>query len=364
MLREAKINLHKVIRGAVIAFVFFAFLFVPVTANANRLREGDAMPPGNNYIPPNSFTNTLPTTPNIRGWRSNMLEGRTLTRREQGLDLRGLIPDIRSFVTASVINEYITDDIVTSLISEARRLRARSISFRYEDHTTDEIVSIVIYADVVTTLPHTLVRSVNFCVSEGRLLSMNEAVGMEIAPLAERILAERIRNNPERYYAALSAPLANQAFYLTNDRLVILFDGFRLSTRVGEVDTIELILENINTVVLTKDDYRPDGPYGLKMIPLRDMLEGQLGFDVDWFDCDDWGNHAIISRNGQNLIELRPDDNEYIVLGTQRRSLEAAPQVIDGRTYIPITFFDQILPLTTFSIGTNGSITFLSYFED
>jgi hypothetical protein len=356
-----KLKQNSIFRG-VLTLALFGILFT-ATAYARPLDglfDGDAPPPG--YLPPSFFNPPAAAAPVVvapRAWRSSMLSERALTRRQAGLEIRGVIPVITdAFESADIINSHIEDDIVDSLISEARR-RARAISFSYKYHASDDIVSIVISANVVTTLPHTLVRSVNFCKDSGRILSMNEAAGKTIAPLAERILAEKIRSNPERYYAALSAPLSTQAFYITSDRLVILFDGFRLSTRVGEVAGIEIILSNIKTVVLNPEDYRTDGPYGIKMIPLRSMLEYRLGYNVSW---DEVYRRATISRNGINLIELGEDTNEYIILGTQRRALEAPPKMIGDYMYVPITFFDQILPLTTYTIGFDGSITFLAYF--
>jgi hypothetical protein len=363
MFRDIKRLSQNLKRVAVIAVVFFAFLCIPATVFARPWENTDSVPPGNIYVPVPSHINA-PSNFAPRSWRSDMLSEIPFTRRHEGLDIRGNVPVILdSFLSAREINEYIMEDIVASLIAEARRLRARAISFTYEYYPTEDIISIVIYADVVTTLPHTLVRSVNFDVFAGQILTMDGATGMEISTLAERILSERIRSNPERYFAALSAPLSTQSFYLTDERLVILFDGFRLSTRVGDVDSIELFLSNINSVVLTEDDYRQDGPYGLKMIPLRAMFEGRFGLDVVW---DEFEQRAIIYLNGLEFIVLSANDNEYIVIGTpsQRRSLEAAPQMIEDRMYIPITFFDQILPLTTFTIGNDRSITFLSYLEN
>jgi hypothetical protein len=340
--------LHKILCGAALAAVLFA---VPVTASSNPLNVT-----WNNHILPPSLN-----TPPDRTWNSSMLSDRPLTRRQEGLDIRGRIPDISgSFVSAHFLNDHISNNLVTSLVGEARRLRARSVSFRYEYHPTEDVISIVIFADVATTLPHTLVRSVNFCPENGTLLSVNQATSMDIMSLAERFLSEKIRSNPERYYAALAAPFSAQTYYLSNGRLVIMFDGFRLSTRVGEIETIEINLNNVRTVILSPENYRTDGPYGLKMIPLRTMLEWHLDYEVYW--CD-WTHMVVVSRNGMNIIELRPDDNDYIVLGTQRRSLEAAPQIIEGNMYVPITFFDQILPLTTYAIGFDGSIRFLSYLE-
>ncbi|MCL2578023.1 MAG: copper amine oxidase N-terminal domain-containing protein [Defluviitaleaceae bacterium] len=340
--------------------VLFMLVFVVLISTAPVLTFANP----NHFDFTNHFDFANHIAPPVRSWRSSMLSWREPTRRQEGLDIRGIVPDINGFHSATLINEHIRDDVITSLIAEARRIRARAITFSYDYYPTDKIISIVIRADVATTLPHTLVRSVNFCAYTGRILTMNEATGMEIASLAERVLAEKIRANPELYYAALSALVAD-AFYLTDNSLVILFDGFRLSTRIGTVDTIELLLGNIRTVELHLNDYRPDGPYELKMIPLSYVVR-HLGYGVRW---DSWDGRIIIDRDGVDLIEMRRYDNEYIVHGTQRRSLEVAPQIIfyeDSRsyhTYVPITFFDQILPLTTYTIGWDGSITFLAYFD-
>ncbi|MCL2048247.1 MAG: copper amine oxidase N-terminal domain-containing protein [Defluviitaleaceae bacterium] len=367
MLPTQNQKLHKIIRGvriaiAVLAVVFVLFaLVLPVLANSNIFNYVPG--PGNAPAAPYASSNSTSLAEEItepQKWDSSMLSERPLTRRQEGLGIRGTIPVISNeFVEAAFLNEHI-EDVVNSLIAEARRLRARAISFSYEYHpnATNDVISLVIFADVVTTLPHTLARSVNFCGTDGSFLTVNEAVGMDIIPLAERLLEEKIRSNPERYFAALTAPFSAQTFYLSNNVLVILFDGFRLSTRVGEVDFIELNLDNISTAVLSAADYRTDGPYGLKMIPLYFTLKHHLGYDVFW--CD-FTRVATVSRNEQSIIELRPDDNDYIVLGTQRRSLEAPPQIIDESMYVPITFFDQVLPLTTYTIALDGSITFLSY---
>lgn len=362
--------LHKVLLRAMLVIVFL-LLSATTTVFAFPVQGGmESFPPGSFYVPSHQIV--APFVTPAHSWRTHMLTDRAPTRRHEGLNIRGAVPRIcSSFSPAPYINRHIDDEVITSLISEARRLRARAMFFDFSYHPTNDIVSVVITADVFTTLPHTLVRSVNFCMYSGQLLSMNDATGMEIMPLAERVLAEKIRSNRERYYAALAAPIPD-AFYLTYDSLVILFDGFRLSSRVEAVDTIELALGNILTAELGLDEYRPDGPYDLKMIPLRIMLEQRLGYDVRWVEDFDehgrfLGGRAIISRNDIDLIEMRANDNEYIIHGAQRRTLEAAPQLFFNEytreydKYVPITFFDQILPLTTYTINDDGSITFLLY---
>ena len=316
-------------------------------------------PPGNDdfYIP------QQPWQPSSSAWRSDTLGFRPLPSRQFGLDIRGSVPIIdNSFFSADSIN-HVLDSVIASLLNDANRLRARAIDFRFKHYSVNDVVSIVIYAEVLTTIPHTLVRSVNFRESTGQLICMNNAMGMDVIPLAERILAEKIRNNPEHFYAALSAPIAGQAFYLTHDRLVILFDGFRLSSRIEGVGSIELFHHNIRGGVLQRHEYREGGPYGLKMIPVRRLLHELLGFHVIWHP----DASTDIIRNGRTIVSLRAYDNNYIINGTHHRFLEAAPELIIDHAgfshkYVPITFFDHILPLTTYSINSwDGSITFLTY---
>ena len=316
---------------------------------------GDNMPPDINF-------ETRFGEPPILRWRSNgMISERTLTRRLEGMDIREPIPVVNpAFGPASEIINFHIEEAVASLISEARRVRARAITFRYEIHATNELVSIVIYATVSSVISRTFVRSVNFSPFDGNLLTMNDAMGIDVASLTERILVELIRSDPGHYYAALSAPLTNQAFFLTDNELVLLFDEFRLSTREEGVHVISLIRNYIRTATITRGEYQfsPDG-YNLKMIPVRNILE-EFGFFVDW---DPWIGVVRVWRGPELIIELQPDYNNYMLHGMQQRSLEAAPLNEGGIVFVPITFFDQVWPLTIYVIGIDGSITFLTYMD-
>jgi len=334
-----------------IVIVLLLALCAPMITFANpTVIEDDSNPP----------RNTIQIEePAPRVWQPNMITERTLTRRREGLELRAPIP----VVTSAFGSEYVAlnsriNEVIESLISEARRISgARTLTFSYEVYHTAEVVSIVIEARVQSTLPRTLVRSVNFSLYDGRLLTINQAMGANILPLAERVLADRIRNNPEHYYAALNAPVMDQAFYVTNEGLVILFDGFSLSSSSGDISTIQFTHADIRTHRLPRTDYYIQAGYLLKMIPLRLVAETGLGWEVDWHTHR--GN-PILLVNRDTVIELVIADVQYIVSGVTH-TLENAPMMRNTSTYVPITFFDQIMPLTSYSIDAGGTITFIAY---
>jgi len=292
-------------------------------------------------------------------WSSEMYETEELFARQQGLDIRGQKPVIlEEFGTAyAELNEEI-EDVIATLIEGTRRIRARSVTFGFEIFDTNEVVSIVISATARAVTDRTTVLSVNFNPRTGAPVSLVQVMGNDIAALAEVKIDEMIRKDPATYFAAFNAPPTGQAFYLTDTSLFLLFDEFQLSSVPGAASHIEFELENIRRFTLPRADYRisPDR-YAIRMIPLSRVVVA-FGYTTRW---DGSAREATVYLNGEVVIVLREGENNYQLNGVLQRSLEAAPVIHDGNMYVPISFFDQILSLTSFSIDTRGNITFIAY---
>jgi len=299
-------------------------------------------------------------TPSVPAWRQDMYVALVLNERQQGLDIQGEIPELlEDFGPAYAM---LNDEIIAAkngLIEGTRRIRARSINFDYKIAHTDDVVSFVIMATTRAVTDRTSVTSVNFNPRTGELVNLQEAMGIDITPLAEGKIADMIRQDPATYYAAFTAPPTGQAFYLTRHSLVLLFDEFQLSSAPGSTRMIELVLENIKVFTIAHDEYRiSQDRYEIKMMPLRQILTN-IGYDSG--DLRWEGQKAVITRNGNAIITLTPGENNFQINGVMQRSLEAAPEMKDGRMYVPISFFDQILGLTAYNIDDMGNITFMAY---
>ena len=312
-----------------------------------------------------SSTNFARTLSSLNRWdESTMLTERSLTRRQEGLEIRGTVPHLTPEFGASYerLNEYIAEYAVSSLIENARSgmTRARSINFSHEAHSSGNVVSLVIFAEVDSSVPRTLVRTVNFNSTSGRLIGLREAITMDITQVIERKIAELIRSNPEHYYVAQSACLEDLSFYVTNSRIVVLFNGLSLSTRDAEVSSISFVRRNLHNFSISTDEYHVrDYGYSLKRIPLRAVVEG-LGFELIW---DSETSIVAVLQNRQIIVELTVGYNDFVKYGGVTISLEEGPQMIEDNIYVPITFFDQVLPLTVYSISSFGRITFVTYQE-
>jgi len=301
-------------------------------------------------------------TATVPAWRQDMYVSHILNERQQGLDIHGEIPELlECFGPAYVqLNEEILA-AKNSLIDGTRRIRARSITFEYEIFYTRDVVSVVIIATTRAVTDRTSVVSVNFNPYTGVLVNLTEAMGMDITPLAEGKIADMIRRDPATYYAAFTAPPTGQAFYLTDHSLVLLFDEFQLSSAPDSTRIIEFVRENIRVFTITYNNYRiSEDRYEIKMMPLRQILNymGYCNEDIVW---NPPRKEATVMRNGSATIILTVGENNFQVNGVIQRSLEAAPEMINGRMYVPISFFDQILGLTAYNIDEQGNITFMSY---
>jgi len=300
-------------------------------------------------------------------WQHDMFISYTLSGRQQGLDIQGEIPELlESFGPAySLIN----DEIIAaknSLIEGTRRVRARSINFTYEVFYANDVVSLVIMATTRAVTDRTSVTSVNFNPRTGALVTLTEAMGMDITPLAEDIIAEMIRRDPATYYAAFTAPPTGQAFYIDDRFLVLLFDEFQLSSAPDSTRMIQLERANIRRFTIDRSEYRiSQDRYEIKMMPLRQILT-QMGYvyrDIVWNPNGEY-REVILMRNGSAAITLRIGENNFQINGVMQRSLEAAPELINGSTYVPISFFNQIMGLTAYSIDDYGNITFMTYIRN
>jgi hypothetical protein len=295
-------------------------------------------------------------------WQEDMIANRTPTRRVNGITLRGVFPDIQpSFGPAYAdINERISA-AANDLINNAQQRRATTITFSYEVFATHRAVSVVMYASIEAVTTREAVRTINFNPATGEPSSLECAMGYDIAPLVERILTEWTRDNPERYYAAITAPLS--AFYVTGEQLVLLFDEFQISTAAGSVGRVELTLAHIiRPRPISPAEYRiEEDIYNLKMVPIGTIAR-ELG-------------HYVRSNIPQGRASIYWDDSRTLPImelalgvnsynwgeGSQQRTLEAAPVIYGGRMLIPITFFDQIMPRTTYHVDEYGYIHFLAH---
>ena len=290
-------------------------------------------------------------------WPDSMIEYYEIDTREEGLELLGRIPALtrHSGALRSKINAEI-DQVIAYKTANARESRARILAFSYETCFSYPYMSIILKSTATSASSKTELASVNFNVSTGELIDAVDVVGLHVIQLTDQLLMEMIRRNPERYNPSFAGMREGQAFSITDSEIVFWFNEFQLAPGFEGIVPLTLRLDDIKEVTLNYYEFHTRQNFNLKMIPLR--VVRYLGYTLSWIPEKD---RITLHHNGELVIELTPGVNNYVREKRFTRSLEAAPEIIDGTTYVPISFFDQILSLVAFSIDKQGNITFASY---
>ncbi len=104
----------------------------------------------------------------------------------------------------------------------------------------------------------------------------------------------------------------------------------------------------VNGVVLNADTY-VDGEN--LMLPLRAICEA-LGYEVGY----DAKTTMISLVKGAHYITMYPTKDEYTFSKMAPMSLGIAPQLVDNRTYVPVSFVENILQGVGCEVDRNGEI--------
>jgi hypothetical protein len=249
-----------------------------------------------------------------------------------------------------------------------------SFEFIYTEDKKSGVSSLLVYTTTTTAVVKEEVNSFNFKASDGKWVSINDILGTPNGiALANKVISSRIKNEPERYHPVFSGLKSDTAFRLHEGVLTVLFNAYELAPGSEGIVSFDLIVDNVVWIKLTQEEYRiKEQSYNLRMIPLRKVCEA-LGYLVVVETPNNSNINVTVSREGKPSIYLTWNANSYTIINhalserRQIRSLEAPPELINvsfsSHTFVPISFFDQILELIVFNVSENGVIEFATYLD-
>lgn len=126
--------------------------------------------------------------------------------------------------------------------------------------------------------------------------------------------------------------------------LILLFSNgsFAMDTGVMPIhevskDDVKLIV-NGEELVFSSYTVQPYERNGVWMLPLRSTAEN-FGFVVGW----DEDTQRIDLQKGTDHIQITIGKDEYFKLDGESFALDIAPEIFQERTFVPITFFSEVL---------------------
>jgi len=274
--------------------------------------------------------------------------------REAGLEIFGNIPILVGYIGETAINRII-ETAIENRIAHAREIRARTLTFAFEHYIFESYMSIVITSVATAASSRTDIMSVNFNTLTGEIVNVADIFGSHIVQLVDSLLIDALRTNPGHFNSSFGGMRENQAFSAVGSEIIFFFNDYELVS--GAQSAVALQLDNMREITLTPEEYHIREGFNLKMIPLG-LVVSAMGYEANWHYET---NEITLHYNGELVISMTPDVNSYVREGRFARSLEVAPVILDGVTFVPISFFNQVLSLITFHIDDYGNITFISY---
>ncbi len=269
-----------------------------------------------------------------------------------GLEISGFVPQLKYTASPTVqgtVNLKVRN-FVQEVIKNAKKSNySRKISFFYKDYsntTTGNIVSCSVTASVTssTTKNYETAFTVDLKTPKPRVLTLENVLNSKNAmPIVNTIINNSIANHPDKFNITEKKDPENDNFYIENNYAKVIYNNYTFSIRFG----------SIKDFTLDKNYYSKE-TFDLKMIPLRTVCE-QFGYTITY----NGRTKSISIEKGDFETSIKIGENSYYTDIKRKRTLDASPELSRGVTYVPITFFEQILGI--YYKIENKEITFSQY---
>lgn len=273
------------------------------------------------------------------------------------LSVTGSIPSMKNYKDYTFknnLNEIILSAYQAKIKDVEKSKYNKSVHFFSTMDKNNNIVSIILNVTITSSTTKNDIITFNYDESKNKILTINDILGVNGINIINTYIKDQIKRNPNKYNSNFNGIDKNQSFYLSEKGVVVIFDQGKMGPVLENNITFELDPEKILDYTIDKDAYFTKENYEIKMIPLRDVCE-KFGYDVSWNNAT---KTIDITKNSFKTY-LTLNKNNYKSDDTKFKILESPPILKDSITYVPISFFDEMLGVT-YSIN-NSSITFSNY---
>ncbi len=272
-----------------------------------------------------------------------MIKDKNGNMKQDGLEVNATLPMViieSNPYLQNKINKRI-DEVFYLCVQNASNTNSRRADIEYSTFIYEDVYSLIIKAVYYNGYTEEHVHSINFDMSVLDTVDITNICGPNSAYLLTSYLTAEVKNARFQNFPAISG---RQSFYVENGNLVLLFDNQKV------IEEVSVPLDWFKNMFVDKSLYYQKDGYGIKMLPLRNICEF-FNYVVKW-------NGTIIEVSREGFFStMNLGENKYFKGRLPARTLEVAPENKDGITYVPISFYSEILGLA-YSIDANGNIIF------
>lgn len=251
------------------------------------------------------------------------------------------------------------DAIYEKAIKTAKEMKSKDVTFSYEIIQILGFQNSVIIKSTIATA-NTSVEFINTMVvnysnfKSVTIKTLKDVLGANAYKIANDVILDTIEKSKEGTYFtdenAFKGLKSDPMFFVDiNGNVIIVFEKYAIAPGSTGTPMFKInISEVINTIIESDKTYMNKD---IQMIPLRTVAEA-CGFDISWEDA----TKSIVVTKGTETHKLIINKDLY-----DGKTLGQSPQIKDGTTFVPISYFEVILG-GSYTIDEQKYIT-ITFFE-
>lgn len=274
--------------------------------------------------------------------------------KKENLSIEGKYPVLNSLKNKSfenVVNEKISEIIKNKTTSYSQSI-SNKIQVSYEIIQDDYIISILIYFKNLYTneiIPY----SINIDSKNDNFVTINSYLNANGLNYVNKVVSNKTSNMGITYKKVTE----NTPFYIKNNNVYIIFGAGSITLAQKGNIVLEIPSKNLKNYKIDKNNYYKKSEYNIKMVPLRETLQ-YFGYTMTWQPNN---NSITVLKDNKFISYLVINQNKYSDKNNKIiRQLEFAPELKNGVSYVPISYFSQILEML-FAIDENDNIIISDY---
>ena len=237
-------------------------------------------------------------------------------------------------------------------------IKKGEVVFSFDEYYFENYVSLMINCWNEESLE--AVGSVCFDSESFSIVNINDVLGLNGVKMLNKALAGEIKSDLDKYNANFSGIDKYHTFYADDGVINIVFDKYEIANGREGIVYFPFDTENVTEEILLKEEYKTKADYNVRMVMLK-QIATIFDMALEWDEKT--STVSVILNEQQSIVKITIGDNSYSKSSSSTKILlEAAPEIIDNRTYVPISFLESILDIS-YNVNSDGSITLSKYEE-
>lgn len=284
-----------------------------------------------------------------------MVNNKNVSVTKNNVKVTGVIPQFAGLsnpVFQYKLNQSV-EQAYNSRIVEASAKNTRNLKFSYETYVNNNILSVVMFA---TDSANSASETDSFVINKATntYVKINTVLGNNGINYANRVIANKIKNSTDIKYSVTPTVNSNTSFYVKDGNVVIVYGAGKIAYASKGAMRFILPTGNLKNYVVTSTNLFVKEPYKVKMVPLRAPLE-YFGYNISWNSST---NMITVSKDSVT-VTFQTGRNSYTKNKNYPKQLEYAPEIRNGITYVPISFYELLGLLYT--SDDYGNVTISQY---